>query len=213
MQAITLCPGPRWVDSVPGASKSAIISNQTSPGLICCRRCEHHWRQDENEVTCPRCEDNSTETIRRLGPLSKGFCLNTVMKRREEDIVSEKVLGGDKDTRIGPILRTLKSNSLVEDLGLSPCSRSPHYSLTSLVPLDQCILAIIWEIAEDPTHLSSLSIFNRGSEETRALENLVILLRSAALYQAKLETVRSPIDMTFLPAKRTMADQNRIRTN
>jgi hypothetical protein len=94
----------------------------------------------------------------------------------------------DNDTApLHAILQNLRSNVLLGDLGLSHLSESSNYSLTTLSPLEQCILAIIWEITEDKSHLSRLSLLNGSSEGL--LENTVIVLRAAAVYQAKLEPV------------------------
>lgn len=54
-------------------------------------------------------------------------------------------------------------------------------------PLDRCILTIVWEMVESPEHLLNVSFFKTETE--LALEKLVVLLRTAALYQAKLDTV------------------------
>lgn len=62
-----------------------------------------------------------------------------------------------------------------------------HHDLTSLKPLDECILAILWEFLDQPERVSCLSHFDGASAP--ALANFAVLLRSAAVYQARLEDV------------------------
>lgn len=57
----------------------------------------------------------------------------------------------------------------------------------TLTPLNECILAIAWEFNEDPSGLFFDVLQHVGHS---SLETFVISLRSAAVYQAKLESVR-----------------------
>jgi hypothetical protein len=106
--------------------------------------------------------------------------LDKAIERRQKDISNEFIFGGNQTTILGRVLRTLKGNPLGEDLGMSQC-------LASLIPLDEYILAIIWELLDQPECLSSLSLFDKQSDTT--LTNFAILMRSAAFHQAKLEDV------------------------
>jgi hypothetical protein len=55
-------------------------------------------------------------------------------------------------------------------------------------------MAIIWELLDQPGSGSILSLFDGQLETSEiALPNFAILLRSAALYQAKMESVSFPI--------------------
>lgn len=116
------------------------------------------------------------------------LCVDTAIQRRDEDIKNESALQGNESTALGSLFQNMKGNPMTEYLGLSYDPGSPYHALTSLVPLDQCILAIMWEILEQPLHSSILPLPNVESE-TR-LTKFAVLLRSAALYQARLESVR-----------------------
>lgn len=62
-----------------------------------------------------------------------------------------------------------------------------HPNPADLIPLDSCTLDILWEIFATP---SSQTILKDLGDETPA--SLLILLRCASLYQARLETVSLP---------------------
>lgn len=135
--------------------------------------------------------------------------LDVAIGRRREDVAKEIVLGRDQNTMFGQVVLSLNRNPLVADLGLTDRPSSVHHGLTALIPLDECILAIVWELLDQPEYHSILSLFD-GSSET-ALPNFAILLRSAALYQAKLESVCIPT-ATCTPA-RAEAHSERIHIN
>jgi hypothetical protein len=143
--------------------------------------------EEDKPTTRPRTSSRSSDSS-AIGQMGQEF-LDTAIARRREDIANEIALSGDRTTIMGPVLHSLKIYSIVEDLGLSRCltPTSPHSSLTSLIPLDQCILAIIWEFLDQPDTLSTLSLFDGQSNS--ALPNFVVLMRSAAVYQARLEDV------------------------
>lgn len=65
--------------------------------------------------------------------------------------------------------------------------RSSNFLQPTLTPLNECILAIAWEFNEDPSGLFFDVLQHVGHS---SLETFVISLRSAAVYQAKLESVR-----------------------
>ncbi|KAF7876303.1 hypothetical protein EAF04_001399 [Stromatinia cepivora] len=112
-------------------------------------------------------------------------------RRRQDDIINVNE-AGNVVTEFSSAFRLLRQNAFLENLGQAfrPISSSRVYlpnrlSMPPLIALDDCIMAIVWEIIEDPSNLPALSTFDHSVE--RPLENLVILLRSAAVYQAKLE--------------------------
>jgi hypothetical protein len=167
-----------------------IPDNQASIHLDGSYLCKHQWCQGEYVTECPQCNEEPSEPHVHHDADMSGLgrtCIDRAAQRRDEDIANESALQGDPATPLGSLLLTLKGTSIVEDLGLSYRPTSPDSALTSLVPLDQCILAITWEILDQPSHLSILSLFNE--EVGIRLTSFVVLLRSAALYQAKLESV------------------------
>ena len=184
MQPVALCiranmKGVFWEVSRPA---------QRSQNIVLCRHCRHCCYQTEHGIPCPRCKNCDSEILAPLGLESKDTILSNAIKRRENDIRYETTSPGDEKTRLGRVLQTLRTNALIGDLGLSHNIGSQHYSLPTLVPLDQCILAIIWEFLENPSHLSEFPSSERRL--TGLLQNVVVLLRSAALHQARLEFVR-----------------------
>jgi hypothetical protein len=63
---------------------------------------------------------------------------------------------------------------------LSRNSQDEHPSLPTLLPLDNCVMSITWEILD----LSALCLIQDGD-----IVKFIVLLRSASLYQAKSEKV------------------------
>ncbi|KAF4630709.1 hypothetical protein G7Y89_g7426 [Cudoniella acicularis] len=63
--------------------------------------------------------------------------------------------------------------------------RSPKFFPPGLTPLNECILAIAWELNNQSSACDVLEIFGNST-----LESFITLLRSGAIYQAKLERVR-----------------------
>lgn len=205
MQPVTLCPKSYTVILRPTVEASRKVIHHC--------QCEHIWCLDESGSKCPRCNNHSLEVIEAdLRAINREMYLPAVKRKREEDIspTDENTLSCGESVLLGPVFRNVQNNTATKDLGLSQHRlNSLYHPLISLGPLDQCILAILWELAETPSSLSTVPLFNWGSEGK--LENLVLLLRSAALYQAKLENVTKP--KTLYNHKAIMADQNRIPIN
>jgi hypothetical protein len=207
MQWISLCP--KVLPSL-WTPDNLIPKTQTLWNVRRCSQCDYPFT---DRPTCPRCDTQLTETMGPLGPDTKRRCLDMVLQRRDRDISDEYLIGGDKMTLLGQTLKNLEHNMLTRDIGKSHKAISPHYLLTPLVPLDQCILAIVWELIEDQSSSTLGTLlttpFNRSAYAP--LEFLVVVLRSAAIYQAKLETVWSQILTLFFNNK--TADHDRIRIN
>jgi hypothetical protein len=83
-------------------------------------------------------------------------------------------------------------------LGLTPLVyssiREPEVCPPALIPLNECILAIAWEFDDQASACNLFEVLGHQS-----LDSLIILLRSAALYQAQLESVR-PMATLFDPS-------------
>lgn len=117
------------------------------------------------------------------------------IERREQEL---KALDPANSTYIhGSVLAT-EGLPLGLTVPLYSSIRVPKFSSPALAPLNECILAIAWEFGSQLSAPRSLEILGNKS-----LESLITLLRSAAIYQAKLESVRHPrpfknvADITF----------------
>ncbi|TGO69073.1 hypothetical protein BELL_0792g00050 [Botrytis elliptica] len=180
MESIDLCP------------KS--YSQPMSSGIdILCLRCQRHWCQSSNshESRCPKCQIIDAKEIGPFTSDLKNDYVEEVARRRKKDIVSFTE-GEDTITELSLAIDALRQNMSLENFGRPsrPLSLARTYfpnqaSMPSLIALDQCTMAIVWEIVEDSSHLQSLPTFLNPPE--RPLDDLVILLRSASIYQAKLE--------------------------
>jgi hypothetical protein len=62
--------------------------------------------------------------------------------------------------------------------------RAPESAPPALIPLNECILAIAWELDDRLSNRDVIKVL-----DNTPLESFVTLLRSAAKYQAKLESV------------------------
>lgn len=65
--------------------------------------------------------------------------------------------------------------------------RDPAFCPPALIPLNECILTIAWEFNDWSFAYNILGVF-----ENNPLESLITLFRSAAIYQAKIESVKYP---------------------
>lgn len=186
MEPVVLCP--KQLPSTPAFNlATAFLAEQASQSISHCVPCEHFWCREERGYKCPKCGNHAAGSF-KVGPLEQvELSLDTIKRRREEDIL--QVLGASDEEKIflGPALPKLRKHDTIEDLGLTDHITSPHHALITMGPLDRCILTIVWELVESPEHLLNVSFFKTETE--LALEKLVVLLRTAALYQAKLDTV------------------------
>lgn len=182
MESIDLCP-------------KSISQPKSSDIDILCPYCRLNWYQSSNsrESKCSRCERIDAKVIGPFPSDLKILRMEEAAKRRHKDVINVTEMGeGDDNTKFSSAIATLRKNLLLENLGLPshfPLSAGVYLpksiSMPSLIALDQCIIAIIWEITEDSSHIQSLSTFCGSSE--RPLNDLSVLLRSASIYQAKLE--------------------------
>ncbi|TGO49828.1 hypothetical protein BCON_0199g00200 [Botryotinia convoluta] len=205
MESIDLCP------------KS--YSQPMPSGIdILCLQCRRHWCQSSNphESRCPRCQIIDAKVIGPFTSDLKNIYVEEAARRRKKDIVSFTE-GEDKITELSLAIAALRQNISLENFGRPsrPLSLAGTYfpnqaSMPSLIALDQCIMAIVWEIVEDSSHLQSLSTFCNSSE--RPLDDLVILLRSASIYQAKLEPDPHQLIAQSLICLREALELKRVKT-
>ncbi|KAF7860494.1 uncharacterized protein EAF02_010728 [Botrytis sinoallii] len=159
MESIDLCP------------KS--YSQPMPSGIdILCLQCQRHWCQSSNshESRYPKCQIIDAKVIGPFISDLKNDYVEEAARRRKKDIA--KYVFREYWATFSP-------------LSLAGTYFPNQASMPSLIALDQCTMAIVWEIVEDSSHLQSLPTFLNPPE--RPLDDLVILLRSASIYQAKLE--------------------------
>ena len=108
--------------------------------------------------------------------------LQSHIERRDKEL---RALDPADDTQTHASLLASKNLSLGLPTPLYSSLRVPTFSPAALIPLNECILAIAWEFNDRPT-----TYIVREVLQNKSLENLIALLRSAAIYQAKLESVR-----------------------
>lgn len=199
MEPVNLCPRPQVEYPAPETESKTYALDDLSTA----HQCKHQpYQTDRDGTECRLCRRKAPESRDALEIDAEQLFFDGTLMRREKDITNENSLGGDQATLLGPLLLTLRSHSLVQDLGLSHRPTSAYHTLTSLIPLDKCILDIIWEVLDQSSNLSKLSLFDRGWEGS--LENFVVLLRSAALYQAGLESVSPPMPYPFIEQNRDL---------
>ncbi|KAF7930019.1 uncharacterized protein EAE97_009616 [Botrytis byssoidea] len=124
-------------------------------------------------------------------------------RRRKKDIVS-LTEGEDIITELKNFGRPFRPLSLA---GTYFPNQAP---MPSLIAFDQCSMAIVWEIVEDSSHFLSLPTICSSSE--RPLDDLVILLRSASIYQAKLEPDPHQLIAQSLICLREALELKRVKT-
>ncbi|TGO31682.1 hypothetical protein BHYA_0437g00030 [Botrytis hyacinthi] len=154
-----------------------------------------------------------------IGPFTldlKNDYVEEAARRRKKDIVSFTE-GEDTTTELSLAIAALRQNMSLENFGRPsrPLSLAGTYfpnqsSIPSLIALDQCTMPIVWEIVEDSSHLQSLPTFCNSSE--RPLDDLVILLRSASIYQAKLEPDPHQLIAQSLICLREALELKRVKT-
>lgn len=190
MESIDLCP----------KSCSQLVPSGID---LLCLQCQRHWCQSSNshESRCPKCQTIDAKVIGPFTSDLKNDYVEEAARRRQKDVDSFTE-GKDITTGLSLAIAVLRQNMSLENFGRPSHLASlagtyfPNQSLMpSLIALDQCTMAILWEIVEDSSHLQSLPTFCNSSE--RPLDDLVILLRSASIYQAKLEPVsKQSYDLT-----------------
>jgi hypothetical protein len=108
--------------------------------------------------------------------------LQSHIERRDKEL---RALDPADDTQTHASLLVSKNLSLGLPTPLYSSLRAPTFSPPALIPLNECILDIAWEFNDQPT-----TYIVREVLPNKSFENLIALLRSAAIYQAKLENVR-----------------------
>ena len=123
------------------------------------------------------------------------ICWRKAIERREKELVCMGISITDYDAEDITLPPTSKALSVIEHLppdwkvlAIIDCFPNSRYSSLSanlpipLVPLNECLLGIVWEFLDRP---SNCTILNADG----TLQSFMPLLRSAVLYQAKIETV------------------------
>lgn len=128
--------------------------------------------------TSPTSSDNKKGEV--LCTRANGFSYQAI-KRRPEHTPANLDPISQNDAEIDPFFQSLTnwwpSLKPFRDRRISSLN---HPSQPMLIPLDECILAILWEAFDCP--LSQRIIGNAG--------HTLIMMRAAAIYQAKTDTVR-----------------------
>jgi hypothetical protein len=125
----------------------------------------------------PSASDNQKTEI--LCIRANGFSHQT-KKRRPEHMPANVGLVGENHAGLDLFLESLiKRWPVLKNCFDKRISSLGHKSQEMLIPLDECILAILWEAFDCP--LSQNTIGNIG--------DALILMRAATLYQAKTGTV------------------------
>jgi len=123
--------------------------------------------------------ENSSDSLNNSRAIHSNNLLQENLKRREAELMDlgdavsgSRYEGGSTTVRL----------SELERVGALKCFAGSRYSyvesdcLSELIPLNECILAIAWEL-----------IYQQRLK--RSLGGLVPLLQSAALFQSKVESV------------------------
>jgi len=119
-------------------------------------------------------------------------CLREGIRRRAEQFVvdDDEPTTPTREADVHPFIPRLNKRwHLLSRDQIRMISSLDHPFPTKLLPLDQCILDIFWEISDCP--LSRIIIGSAGD---------LIMLRAAAMYQAKSETV------SYLPYPSTLTN-------
>ena len=101
------------------------------------------------------------------------------VERREQELGTLELIVDAQYHRLAP-----QSLPLGIPVALYSSIQAREFSPPALVPLNECILAIAWEFNDRSPAPDICQIL-----ENKSLESLVTLLRSAAIYQSKLESV------------------------
>jgi hypothetical protein len=115
-------------------------------------------------------------------------CLEAALDRRERDLTSLGAIAAGHVTENNTFTDDMKI--LIEFLPGSRYSPLKHSLPAALTPLNECVLAIVWELQWNSTSRSIL--------KEKTLEDLVTLLRSAAKFQADTETVSNILHLGLL---------------
>jgi hypothetical protein len=99
--------------------------------------------------------------------------------RREQALENPGTLVTENGHDIDTLLQQHEGSWLaLQGFRLSRNPQDEHPSLPTLLPLDNCVMSITWEILD----LSALCLIQDGD-----IVKFIVLLRSASLYQAKSE--------------------------
>jgi hypothetical protein len=99
--------------------------------------------------------------------------------RREQALENPGTLVTENGHDIDTLLKQHEGSWVaLQGFRLSRNSQDEHPSLPTLLPLDNCVMSITWEILD----LSALCLIQDGD-----IVKFIVLLRSASLYQAKSE--------------------------
>ena len=127
--------------------------------------------------------ENSSDSLNNSRAIHSNNLLQENLKRREAELMDlgDAVSGSRYEGG-----STTVGLSELERVGALKCFAGSRYSyvesdcLSELIPLNECILAIAWELIYQQRLKSS---------EEESLGGLVPLLQSAALFQSKVESV------------------------
>lgn len=169
-------------------------------GAVGCKRGEI---KDEMPPTslCPQFDDgNTAQTILSPNPRQKmvsweitNFCLRKSIERRDSDIAYLKALASrvsSKDTDFSLLVLGL-------EIDWPTVAGTPlgYPTSSALRPLDDCILAIVWE--------ALACSWSPVVPEAYSLGNLQLLLRAAAEYQTKVGSVSAYNHQSLIVCKLT----------
>jgi hypothetical protein len=145
------------------------------PPITLCRRAA------PGDSVRPLASDNQKTEI--LCIRANGFSRQN-RKRRPEHTPANTGLVSGNHVGLDPFLESLITRwPVLKNCSHKHISSLDHGSQEMLIPLDECILAILWEVFDCP--LSQGIVSNIG--------DALILMRAAALYQAKTGTVSHPL--------------------
>jgi hypothetical protein len=132
---------------------------------------------------CPRLVENpqSLPEITLRTPTRVNVSARFNLLRRELALKNPRTLVTENGHDIDTLLKQNEGSWVaLQGFRLSRNSQDEHPSLPTLLPLDNCVMSITWEILE----LSALCLIQDGD-----IVKFIVLLRSASLYQAKSEKV------------------------
>ena len=131
---------------------------------------------------------------------ANGFCRQTRRGRPEHNPANMGLISGNH-AGLDPFLESLITRwPVLKHCSDKRISSLDHRSQEMLIPLDECILAILWEVFDCP--LSQNIIGNIG--------DALVLMRAAALYQAKTGTVSHPLTYPLQNRRQLRASQDQL---
>jgi hypothetical protein len=131
---------------------------------------------------CPQLVENPqsiAEFIWENQPELVNISARDNLLRREQALENPGALVTENGHDIDTLLQQHEGSWLaLQGFRLSRNYQDEHPSLPTLLPLDNCVMSITWEILD----LSALCLIQDGD-----IVKFIVLLRSASLYQAKSE--------------------------